>query len=381
MGSSIYLDYAAATPLDDEIAQLMQPYWSERFFNPSANYLAGRQLKQELHLARARVAHWLGCKPAEVVFTAGVTESINLAIQGIMKRYPKGTVLAGATEHQAVLEPVRRFSHRLIPVMNNGTVNTTKLAEIISGEVVLISLMYANNETGAIHPLREVAALITNERQRRTNEGIDTPLYFHCDAAQAGNYLDLHVSRLGVDLLSISGAKIYGPKMSGALYVRAGLELEPVIVGGGQERGLRGGTENAALIMGLAAALDTAQQRRQAATERAALLRDELQSRLRAAIEPVEINAYGAKRLPNILSITIAGIDGDRFVQELDEQGIMAATGAACSAADSGPSHVLLAMGLDPQAANASLRLSCGRQTTTKEIKQAAQTISRIIQT
>ena len=373
--NQIYLDFAAATPVAPEVLQLMEPYFSDQFYNPSAAYLAARHIKKDIAQARSQVAHWLGCKPAEIVFTAGVTESINLALRGVLAEHPDGKILVGATEHSAVLETVRHCNHQVIPVKADGRIDLNALKALLTDEVVLVSLMYANNETGVIHPLREVASVLEEVRRQRRAGGNQRPLYLHSDAAQASNYLALHAARLGVDLLSLNGAKMYGPKQSGVLYVKAGTTLQPLIFGGGQERGLRGGTENVASIIGFAAALDSAQQQHQEESVRLQVLRDELESRLLTGIKDAQVNGSRRHRLPNILNVSIPGLDGERFVQELDEEGVMIATGAACSADDDGPSHVLLAMGVSDDLARGSLRFSLGRQTTTDDIIQTVKTV------
>ena len=375
MSKQVFLDYASATPLDDEVHRLMEPYLAERFYNPSATYSAAREVKKDIADSRRRVAHWLGCRPAEIVFTAGVTESVNLAILGLMRRYPKAKILVGATEHAAVLEPAEQFAHQLVDVEPSGRIDLADLSRKINDQVTLVSIMYANNETGVINPMSKIADLIDAERQHRAQSGNQLPIYLHTDAAQASNYLDLHVSRLKVDLMSLNGAKIYGPKQSGALYSKGGLELEPLIYGGGQERSLRGGTENVAQIIGFSAALDRAQADRQPESKRLQILRDGLERMLVDSIDGLTINGSKKHRLPNLSNMTIPGIDGERVVLELDEKGIQAATGAACSAGDGESSHVLIAMGKTEAEARGSLRLSLGRHTDQTDIEYAAQQI------
>lgn len=371
---SIYLDFAAATPMHQEVKAAMEPYLVGSFYNPSAAYLAARALKKDIANARQSIAHWLGSKPAEIVFTAGVTESVNLAIQGIMRKHPSGKILVGATEHDAVLEVAQQFNHEIISVRPDGHISFDELNKHLTDDVVLVSLMYANNETGVIHPLKDIAATLELARKERQASNIETPLYFHTDAAQATNYLDMHVSRLGVDLMSINGAKIYGPKQTGALCIRGGTELEPLIYGGGQERNMRGGTENVAGIIGFAKAMDIAQSKRVEEVQRLSQLRDMFESKVLEATK-AEVNGSTKHRLPNISNLTFGDVDGERIVQELDEQGLMVATGAACSAADEGPSHVLKAMGLSDSAANGSLRISFGASTTEQQVRRAAELI------
>ena len=244
MARNIYLDYAAATPLDPRVLRAMQPYFGKEFYNPSATYLVARSVRQALEKARAQIAVRLGVRPAEVIFTAGATEANNLAIQGLMKSYPDGEVLVSAIEHESVLAPAKLFKSKLMPVDKRGIVDLEKLEAMVNDQTVLVSVGLVNNEIGTIQPLGEISQILNKLSKSRQTRGVKNPLYLHTDAAQAGNWLDLHVSRLGVDLLSLNGGKLYGPKQSGVLYVRAGVKLEPLVLGGGQEFGLRSGTEN-----------------------------------------------------------------------------------------------------------------------------------------
>jgi len=268
MKQPIYLDYAAATPLDPAVLSVMQPYFAERFYNPSALYLAAKEVKRDIEVARSQVARLIGARPGEVIFTAGGSESNNMAINGIMARFPGKRVVVSAVEHDSVREPSRVFDSVEASVNELGSVDIAKLESAINDDTVLVSVMYANNEIGTIQPIKEIASLVAKIRQQRLEQGNKLPLYLHSDACQASNYLDLHVSRLGVDLMSLNGGKIYGPKQSGILYVRAGIELEAMIRGGGQEMGLRSGTENVAGIIGFAEALEAAQAKRTDETKR-----------------------------------------------------------------------------------------------------------------
>ncbi|MDO8591836.1 MAG: cysteine desulfurase family protein, partial [bacterium] len=268
----IYLDYAAATPVDKDVQKAMEPFFSRQFYNPSAIYLAGRAVRQELEEARTSIAKNLGARPTEIIFTAGATEANNLAIQGVMRNFPSGEMLVSSIEHESVLAPARLFKHRQIPVDKNGRLILEKLESMISPKTVLVSVGLVNNEIGIIQPLSDVSKILNKLSKLRGPKGL--PLYLHSDGAQAPSYLDLHVRRLGVDLLTINGGKIYGPKQSGALYVRAGVELKPLILGGGQENGLRSGTENVVGAVGLSAALDSAQKGRGTECKRVAQLRE-----------------------------------------------------------------------------------------------------------
>jgi cysteine desulfurase len=365
----IYLDYAAATPVDPKVLEAMKPYFTEKFYNPSAIYLSGRQAHRELDDIRAMVAKTLGARPAEIVFTAGATEANNLAIQGVMRQFPKANMLVSSIEHESVLEPARMFRCKEIPADNNGQILLNKLSNLINDQTVLVSVMLVNNELGTIQPLKEAAQILDGVRKKRHQSGNKLPLYLHTDAAQAGNYLDLHVSRLGVDLMSLNGGKIYGPKQSGALYIKAGSQLTPLILGGGQEYGLRSGTENLAADAGFATALQTAQEIRQTEARRIVELRQLFEKLIKKSIPEAIING-GQNRAPHLVSVTFPGADNERLMMELDEAGIMCAVGSACSAARNEASHVLTGIGLSEAQARSTLRFSLGRHTTQSDIEK-----------
>ncbi len=375
----IYLDYAAATPVAPEVKQAMAKYLDEDFYNPSATYLAAQEVKKDFADARKIVAHWLGAKPAEIVFTAGATESDNLAIQGVMDKFPNANVVISAVEHEAVIEASAKYASKLAPVDAQGRLIMSKLSEIIDDKTALVSVIYANNEIGTIQPLAKVAKLITEVRSDRSRRNVLQPIYLHTDAVQATNYLDLHVSKLGVDLLTLSAAKIYGPKQVGCLYIKSGTEIEPLIYGGGQERSLRGGTENVAGVIGFAKALDLVQNKRREEARRVNELRNRLKDYLTGNVSDAQVVGTMKKRLPNNLSIHFPGIDGERLVMELDERGVMTATGAACDASSDEPSHVLKALEFSDVAANSSIRISLGQATTKKDIDSAAKTIVDVV--
>lgn len=375
MAAPIYLDYAAATPVDPRVLAAMTPFFTDNFYNPSSSYLAAKAVKRTVEDSRARVAHWLGAKPAEVIFTAGATESINLAVDGVMRTHPDAEVLALATEHDAVLSAAKQYNFAAIPVKPDGMADVDALKKMITEKTVLISVGYANNEIGTIQSLRDIAAIIAEVRRLRQLKNNKLPLYLHTDASQAACFLDLHASRLGVDLLTLNGGKMYGPKQSGVLFIKTGVELAPLVVGGGQERGLRSGTENVPAIVGLATALDIAQTERHEAIAKTSALRDELQRLIVEALPQTIVNGNQKKRLPNNLHISWPGVDGERLLMELDEAGLMASTGAACAANKNTKSQVLEAIGCDESTAQGSLRLTLGRGTTPAQIERAARII------
>jgi cysteine desulfurase len=339
--NKIYFDYAASTPMDTRVFDTMNPYFTEKFYNPSATYLASRGVRQDLNEAREIIAGWLGSRPSEIYFTAGATEANNLAISGLMQKYPDSEILVSFIEHDSVIAPAEQFKCNKIASTSKGIVDITDLAKKITSKTVLISVMYVNNELGTIQPLRDIAKIVNEIRAERLSRGNKLPIYFHTDAAQAGNFFDLHVARLGVDLMSINGGKIYGPKQTGVLYVKAGIELKPLILGGGQERGIRSGTENVAGFVGLAKALDIAQKTRDKELKNTKELRDVFASELEKNIPNIQINESKKHQAPHILHVTFPGVDNERLMMELDERGIQCAVGSACSASSAKPSHVL----------------------------------------
>jgi cysteine desulfurase len=376
----IYLDYAAATPVDERVAEAMLPYLGTQFFNPSANYQAALEVRKAMEAARAKVAHWLGARSSEIIFTAGGTEANNLAIHGVMRQFPEGNVVVSAIEHESVLAPAARHNKREAAIQKDGRIDLEDLRTKIDEKTVLVSVMYANNEIGTVQPVREISQIIAEIRRERQKSGNQLPLYFHSDACQAANYLDLHVARLGIDLLTLNGGKIYGPKQSGCLYVKVGVELVPLIDGGGQERGLRSGTENVAAAVGFAEALEIAQPTRRDEAARLLKLQRQFIEGIQQRIPQAVVNGSMKYRLPNNVHITLPGQDNERLLIELDEAGIMAAAGSACSASNEESSHVLHALDLDDAAVRASLRFTMGRGATDKAIGRVIEVLQHITQ-
>lgn len=365
---AVYLDYAAATPIDPAVQAIMQPYFSQQFYNPSALYLAAKSVNQDVNEARSSIAQIIGSKPSEIIFTAGGTEANNLAIHGVMQQFPGKTMLVSQIEHDSVLEPAKNYNHGIISVKADGVIDVQDVRNKISDETVLVSVMYANNEIGTVQPIREIAQVIAEAKSERIKKGNDLPIYLHTDAAQGSNYLDMHVSKLGVELMSVNGGKIYGPKQTGFLYIKTGTKLQPQVLGGGQERSLRSGTENVAGTMGLSKALQIVTERKKSEIERLSQLQHEFITKLQKAIPNLQVNGNLKHRLPNNIHITIAGIDNERVMMELDERGIMCATGSACSASSDEPSHVLSAIGLSDEQARSSLRFTMGAHTTKQDV-------------
>jgi len=378
MKKTIYLDHAAATPIEKAVLTAMNPYFSKAFYNPSATYLAARAVNDDLRAAKARIAGWLGARPTEIIFTAGGTEGNNLAINGIMSQYPEGNIVISAIEHESILKPAQKYDYREAKVSPNGIIDLKHLESLIDDKTVLVSVMYANNEIGTVQPLKDIAAILTQKRARRQGAKA-LPLLFHTDAAQAANYLDIHVHRLGVDLMTLNGGKIYGPKQSGVLFVKAGTLLNPQLLGGGQELGLRSGTENVAGSIGLATALDLVQQKRPNEVERLKILQALFYDLLAKKIPKAKINGSKKHRLPNNIHITLHGEDNERLIILLDQAGILCAAGSACSASNEEPSHVLRAIGLSDADAEASLRFTMGIKTTESEIRTTVKELANFI--
>lgn len=360
---TFYFDHAAATPLSKTVFAAMQPYFSDKFYNPSAIYLAAQETKQAITAAREHVSEILGARSSEIIFTAGGTEANNLAINGIMQRFPKANCIVSAIEHESILAPASKYTCKIVPVLSDGRVNMEALNRLIDDQTVLISIMYANNEVGTIQPLAKIAQIVKQVRVERIKKGNKTPLYFHTDACQAANYLHLLIHTLGVDLMTLNGGKIYGPKQSGVLYVQTGVLLQPQILGGGQERGLRSGTENVPFTLGFAAALQETNALRETESRRLKELQQYFISSLVKKVPKVVINGSKDKRLPNNIHVTFPGVDNERLMMELDERSVMVATGSACSASSDEPSHVLKAIGLSEKEARSSIRITFGRAT------------------
>lgn len=379
MKRSVYLDYAAATPVRPEVLKAMEPFYEDEFYNPSALYLRAQAVRRAVEAARLDVAKAFGVRGSEIIFTAGGTEANNLLIHGIMQQYPEGSIIMAAIEHDSVLEPARKYANREIAVLTDGQIDKASLRESIDDNTVLVSIGLVNNEIGTVQNLSEIATELDVIRNNRSERSVATPLYLHTDACQAGNYISLQVSKLGVDAMTVNGSKLYGPKQSGALYVRAGIELSPLIIGGGQERGLRSGTENVPAIIGLAKALSLAQFDRQSASNTAKALQAYFIKQLQRRFPDVIINGSLKRRIANNVHVTFPGQDNERILMALDERGVMCATGSACSASKDEPSHVLSALGIDEALAQSSLRFTLGAPTTKIDIDFTLKQLESIL--
>ncbi|HXX62576.1 MAG TPA: cysteine desulfurase family protein [Bacteroidota bacterium] len=375
---NIYLDHTATTPLDERVLQAMLPYFSHTFGNASSVHSFGRESKQALEEARARIAHAIGAEPGELFFTSGGTESDNLAILGRSTNASERTlVLTSRSEHHAVLEPCRYLAERggeaiFLPVDAEGVVELDSLRKAVGQKPALVSIMHSNNETGAISPLEEISQIAHAEG-----------CLVHSDAVQSLGKLPLDVRTLGLDLASFSAHKVYGPKGIGALYVRKGTALAPIIRGGGQERGLRPGTENVPLAVGFAEAVRLVTENREAESARLSALRDGLEMRLREAFPELLVNGAGARRLPHVLNVSFDStrmpLEGEMLVMNMDLEGVALTSGSACTSGSLQPSHVLLALGRDELTAKATLRFSFGRANSEEDVKYAAGAVKRVI--
>ncbi len=370
----IYLDHAAATPMDRRVVSAMQPYFSELFFNPSSPYAPALNVRRDYEAAKQTIAQTLGATSDEIVMTAGATESINLAFGSV-----SGHVIVPAIEHHAVLAAAKQHEHTIIDSDKHGRVYAESVKAAIRSDTVLVSVALANNELGTIQPLRDIAAVIKIEREKRLSDGNTTPIYLHSDASQGVGLLDVNVARLGVDMLTINAAKVYGPKQMGLLWANRHIVLRPQIVGGGQERGYRSGTENVAGTVGFAIAMGIADKHRKHESERVRELRDQLESRLIEAFPDAVISGHKKHRLPAHLHISWPGIDAERLIFGLESKGVLVATGSACAANKGTRSHVLTAIGMNDTTADGSLRLSLGSLSNPENTQLAADIIIDVV--
>jgi len=372
---SIYLDYNSTTPVDPRVLAAMLPYLAENFGNANSIHSSGQRARAAVDAARPAVAELLGAKAAEIVFTCGGTEADNLAIFGIVNPcdQPRKHVVTTAIEHHAVLNTAQALEKQgvdvtYVPVSREGIVDPEDLREAIRPETVLLSVMLANNEIGTIQPIEEIGRIAAEE-----------DVYFHCDAVQAAGKMAIDVRKLGVDVLSISGHKLYAPKGVGALFVKAGTELGPMFFGGHHERDRRPGTENVPGIVGLGKAAQLAMENLDADAARLAALRDRFENAL-LTLPGVRVNGSVRGRAPNTSNLSFEAAGGEALVIALDLQGVMCSSGAACSSGAVEPSHVLTAIGLTPDQARSSLRFSLGRPTTEQEIDEAIRIIPPVVE-
>ena len=376
----IYLDHTATTPVDPRVVKAMQPYFSEDFGNASSIHNFGQRARAALDESRDRIASLLGAKTGEFAFTGSGTEADNFAIKGAawkMRARGKSHVITSSAEHHAVLESCDYLQHNgfrvtCLPVDRYGIVNPDNVRKAIEPDTGLVSIMHVNNEVGSINPVRMIGS-VTRE------QGI----LFHTDAVQSFGKIPVTVDDLGVDLLSVSSHKVYGPKGIGGLYIRKGVELDQLIHGGGQERGRRAGTENVALAVGFAEAASIICAEREKMYADMTTLKQRLLSLLEKEFPAVTVNGHPVNSLPHILNVSFDSnrieIDGEALLFNLDMAGIAVASGSACTSGSIAPSHVLLAMGRDPQTARATIRFSPGRATTPEDIDNTVAALKEIV--
>lgn len=370
----IYLDHAAATPVDERVLADMTPYFTDKFYNPSSPYIPAVDVRRDYENAKSRIGVCIGAKGDEIVMTAGATESINLAFNSC-----KGHIVTTAIEHNSVIEAAKRRDATFVDVDAKGRVSTDDIRQAIRHDTELVSVALANHELGTIQALRDIAEIVRNERHRRAESGEQAPIYLHSDASQGVGQIDINVARLGVDMLTLNAAKIYGPKQVGLLWVSSAVRLEPVIVGGGQERNLRSGTENVAGVVGFARALELATEHRHSESKRLAVLRDKLQEALENEFPDMVVSGSPKHRLPGHLHVALPGVDAERLVFGLEARGVLAATGSACAANKGTRSHVLTAIGLEDKVADGSLRLTLGRLSNDDNTNEAARLIIEVV--
>jgi cysteine desulfurase len=370
----IYLDHAATTPMRPEILDVMRTYFLERFGNPSSLHTYGLEARKAIEDAREQIAHSIGATPPEIVFTSGGTESDNMALRGVLRdgSGESDHIITSAIEHPAVLETCKfleKLGHEVtyVSVDVDGRINPSEVEEAIQDNTRLISIMHANNEIGSIQPIAEVGAIAASHG-----------VYMHTDAVQSVGKIPVDVAALNVDMLSISSHKIYGPKGVGCLYVRKGTKLKPLIFGGGHERGLRSGTENVSGIIGFSEAMRLSIEDF-ADNVRIQRLRDELIDAVLRDIPYTRLNGGKQYRLPNNANFSFSYIEGESLVLRLNAKGIAGSTGSACSSKKLEPSHVLLAIGLDPVDAHGSLRLTLGRDTTEADVQYVNEVLPEIV--
>lgn len=385
-----YLDHAATTPVRPGVLEKMLPYFTEKFGNPSSLYALAGEARYGVDEAREQVAAVLGSRTSEIVFTGGGSESDNLAIKGFaaLQTPVGGHIVTTAIEHHAVIHPVEQlekqgFTATYVGVDSSGRVDPEDIAAAVRPDTFLVSVMLVNNEVGTIQDLAAISKLVRESAQR-----FGTKVLIHSDVVQAAGKLSLNVDDLGVDLMSLSGHKIYGPKGVGVLYVRRGVELEPLIAGGGQERQRRSGTENVALIVGMGEALTLSEAERPASRERFEQLATRLIAGVNERIPNASFNGSGTARddqstggrVPEIVNFSFPGVEGEPVLLGLDFKGIAASSGSACSSASLEPSHVLLAMGVSPELAVGSVRISMGRDTTEADVDDVVQALDSVLQ-
>lgn len=372
-----YLDHAAATPVADFVEDAMRPYLRDYFYNPSAAYAPAVQVRRDMEAARHRIAVAFGGKADDCIMTAGATESINLAMTATGD---DGHVVYASIEHDAVRRAAESYSHTIVPVQPNGIVSPQDVAAAITDKTQVVSVALANHELGTVQSLKHIADEVHRIRRERQMTGDTRPLWLHTDASQGVCQMDISVARLGVDMMTLNAGKIYGPKQVGVLWRRPGVLLRPIVRGGGQEMAVRSGTENVAGCIGMAAALEHAQRHSSAERTRLSEIKRDMVAYLRQELPTAEFFGAGKRQLPGHIHMSIAGIDAERIIFQLETKGILLATGSACAANAATRSHVLEALGMSDSAIDGSFRITLGRLTTSENARYAAKEIASCIQ-
>ncbi len=376
MQKTIYFDHAATTPTDPEVVEAMKPFFTEKFGNPSTLYGVGREAKAAIEEAREKVAALIKADPSEIFFTSGGTESDNHALIGVAYANEKkgNHVITSSVEHHAVLEAAeflknRGFEVTVLPVDEYGLVDPEEVKKAITDKTALVSIMHANNEVGTIEPIAQIGKIAR-----------EAGVYFHTDAVQTVGHIPIDVNEMNIDLLSMSGHKFYGPKGVGAIYIRKGTRISPFMHGGGQERGKRAGTHNVPGIVGLGKAAEIAGSKMEEEASHLKRLRDKLIKGILDRVEDVRLNGHPELRLPNNVNVCVEGAEGEAMLLSLDMEGICVSSGSACTSGTLNPSHVLLAMGIPPEIAHGSLRLTLGRSTTEEEVDRFLEVLPPIVE-
>ena len=377
----VYLDHAGTTPMDPKVLEAMVPYFTELYGNPSSIHSVGQEARYALDEARERVAGILHCRTGEVVFTGSGTEADNAAVHGVATALHEtgNHIITTSVEHHAVLHSCQYlenmgFDVTFLPVDSYGMVHADQVYNSITEQTTLVTVMYGNNEIGTINPIAEISEAVQNRARE-----LKRTIIVHTDAVQAAGFLDLNVRRLGVDMLSLSGHKFYGPKGTGVLYVRRGTPFLPLIQGGGQERERRSGTENIPSIVGLSVALEIADAQREESSAHCAALRDRIIERISSDIPGAYLNGHPTQRLPNNVNYSFQGIEGEAILLGLDTAGIAASSGSACSSGSLEPSHVLLALAQSAELARGSLRLTLGKDNTEEEVDYLLKVLEDLV--
>jgi len=393
MKKKIYLDHGATTPVDKKVLLEMMPYFSEKYGNASSLHSFGKDALDAVEKSRLQLARFFGAEAEEIFFTSGATEANNLAVKGIVKAYyaknkndysvSKPHIITTSFEHHCVLESCQTLEKENLAKVSyilpqkDGLVRVSDIEKAIQKNTLLISAMYVNNEIGTVQPIAEIGKIV---KKNNLKKSLEKKIFFHTDATQAVNYFDCKVEKLGVDMLSLSAHKIYGPKGVGALYVKKGTPIKPILNGGGQEKGLRSGTTNSCGIIGFGKAVALLSNKKNAQKNKETLeLRNFLIEKILKEIPDSRLNGSREKRSPNNANFSFKNVEGESLLMMLDAEGLACSTGSACSSGSLEPSHVLLSIGLLPEEAHGSLRITLGRQNTQKEIENAVKIIKKVV--